>query len=345
VCQPGQSVNKVWRMQNNGSISWAPDTYLECVGVQSIPLNPNPVANLTASLASFPPPLPTPVASHSNILTPVVEKGAIVDIGAHITLPQQAGRYVCFYRLKCEECRFGPRVWMDVFVHGPEKEKADKEAREAQERIEREKAEKERIEKERIEKERIEREEMERQAENERIAKLAQEAAAAAKAKKEQEEKEAMEILKKEQEEKAEKERVEREKKLKEEKEARDKSEKAALEKKEREAKEKAEKEKVEREAKERDARLAKEKLENEKKEKEAKEKREKEAKEAKEAKDREPTPYADELSQLAIAGFSPKDYDLDTIVGHIIHAKDKNKRGKDLVKYVSEQLLRPYLI
>lgn len=90
--RPGLVLEKVWRMKNNGPNEWGNDCSLVFVkGCRNMTLEER-----------FPVPNAAP--------------GAIVEVSAMIRTPETNNRYCAYYRLERDGSKFGPRVWVDIFV-------------------------------------------------------------------------------------------------------------------------------------------------------------------------------------------------------------------------------------
>jgi len=92
---PGSSVNKVWRVRNDGDRAWPEGV---CLGFASGDL-----------LAATPNDLTVPV--------PPLQAGEEVDIAVKLLVPETTGRHVTYFRLRTKEGNiFGQRLWADLRV-------------------------------------------------------------------------------------------------------------------------------------------------------------------------------------------------------------------------------------
>ena len=89
---PNHKFVKIWRLRNEGSNDWPVGTVLEFVGGDKL-------------------------TNIESVAVPSISNGKEIDIAVELTAPSQSGRYVGFWKLSDSDgCRFGQRVWVDIFV-------------------------------------------------------------------------------------------------------------------------------------------------------------------------------------------------------------------------------------
>ncbi|RIA80248.1 hypothetical protein C1645_792940 [Glomus cerebriforme] len=103
VLVPQAQFLKIWKMSNNGSITWPESTVLQYVGGQRMF---NDALIKSGEEAGVP-----------KIPVGPVEVGKTVCISADLQAPPEPGKYVSFWRLTDSEGnRFGHKVWCDITV-------------------------------------------------------------------------------------------------------------------------------------------------------------------------------------------------------------------------------------
>ncbi|CAG8656232.1 7940_t:CDS:10, partial [Funneliformis mosseae] len=103
VLVPQAQFLKIWKMSNNGGVTWPESTVLQFVGGQRM-FNDSLVKNGEEGTAPY-----IPVGA--------VEVGKTLDISADLQAPSEPGKYVSFWRLTDKDGnRFGHRVWCDIDV-------------------------------------------------------------------------------------------------------------------------------------------------------------------------------------------------------------------------------------
>jgi next-to-BRCA1 protein 1 len=93
---PGQQFVKIWRLRNEGQVSWPEGTCLEYIGGDKI-------------------------SAVEAVPVSVTSPGEEIDIAVDMTAPVKPGRYVSFWKLcHVDGSRFGQRVWVDIYVGAAE---------------------------------------------------------------------------------------------------------------------------------------------------------------------------------------------------------------------------------
>ena len=100
--KPGQILQKVWSMKNNGDKAWPEGTRLQFIGGDVTPAPASAAGDAAWSDAA---------------LVPAAMPGQVINIALDIQTPQELGRFRGTFRLVTPEGqRFGPRCWIDVEV-------------------------------------------------------------------------------------------------------------------------------------------------------------------------------------------------------------------------------------
>jgi len=90
--QPEQPFVKIWKMRNEGTVSWPENTRLGYVGGDKL-------------------------SAAEAVPVPSVDPAQEVDIAVDMVAPAKPGRYVGYWRLAAPDgSRFGQRVWVDINV-------------------------------------------------------------------------------------------------------------------------------------------------------------------------------------------------------------------------------------
>jgi len=92
----GTPFTKIWRFRNAGEIVWPASTKL-----------------IREDRSSHFDDVSEVVLGHSIV------PGEVVDVAIELVAPEEAGRYVSFFRLNVDGYAFGHRVWLDVLVDAP----------------------------------------------------------------------------------------------------------------------------------------------------------------------------------------------------------------------------------
>jgi hypothetical protein len=93
-CAPGESRNKIWRLQNVGPNDWP-------AGIKAVCISGEEVVD----------------ASSREIVLPAIKAGETFEVSAKINVPKVSGRYVANFKLVNHAGeKFGPKVWVDFYV-------------------------------------------------------------------------------------------------------------------------------------------------------------------------------------------------------------------------------------